>query len=280
MLGVNWQQYFLHSHPDLHAKYSRTLDQDRLFAENEEIFQHWFDLFLSIKEKHGILDEDIYNMDEKGFMMGGSVKVVISKHEKQAFSAQLGNREWVSSIESICTTGRSLPLFVIFKGVNKHKASYDVLEDIDTEIATSENGWTDNELGLDSLKKCFEPATAKYLHGEYRLLIVDGHASHISTEFSKFCNEKKIILLCLSTSTYYPYVATSGRECFWALITGVQKTIGGRHPIQRLFSGQGGFSEDHSKSKKRSNQHKKRADCMESNRISTIQSVISSSKTH
>ena len=79
-LGVNWQQYILHRHPDLLAEYSRTLDQERLFAENEEIFQYWFDLFLSTKEKHGILDEDIYNMDEKGFMMGvaASAKVVIS----------------------------------------------------------------------------------------------------------------------------------------------------------------------------------------------------------
>ena len=156
-----------------------------------------------MKEKHRILDEDIYKMDEKGFMMrvAASAKVVISKHEKQAFSAQPGNREWVSLIESICTTGRTLPLFVIFKGVNKQKAWYDALEDIDTEIATSENGWTDNELGLDWLKKSFEPATAKYLQGEYRLLIVDGHASHISTEFIKFCNEKKIILLCLPPHT-------------------------------------------------------------------------------
>ena len=104
-------------------------------------------------------------------------------------------------IESICTTGRSLPLFVIFKGVNKQMAWYDALEDIDTEIATSENGLTDNKLGLDWLKKYFEPATAKYLHGEYRLLIVDDHASHISTEFIKFCNEKNIILLCLPLHT-------------------------------------------------------------------------------
>ena len=95
MLVVNWQQYFLHRHPDLQAKYCRTLDQERLLAANEEIFQHRFDLFLFMKEKHGILDEDIYNMDEKGFMIGvaTSAKVVISKHEKQAFSAQSGNRE-------------------------------------------------------------------------------------------------------------------------------------------------------------------------------------------
>ena len=140
----------------------------------------------------------------------------------------------MSLIVSICTSGRSLPLFVIFKGVNKQKAWYDVLEDIHSEIATSENGWTDNELGLDWLKKCFEPATAKYLHGEYRLLIVDGHASYISTEFIKFC--RKEINSFVSTSTYYSYVTTSRRECFWALITRVQKTIRGRHSIQRLFS--------------------------------------------
>ena len=142
-------------------------------------------------------------MDEKGFMMGvaASAKVVIPKHEKQAFSAQSGNREWVSLIEAISATGRSLPLFVIFKGVNKLKAWFDVLEDIHSEIATSENGWTDNELGVDWLKRCFEPATAKYLHGDYRLLMVDGHASHISTEFIKFCNEKKIIPLCLPPHT-------------------------------------------------------------------------------
>ena len=202
-LGVNWQQHFLHRHPDLQAKYSRTLDQERLFAENEEIFKHLSELFLSVKQKHGILDEDIYNMDEKGFMMGvaASAKVVIPKHEKQAFSAQSGNREWVSLIEAISATGRSLPLFVIFKGVNKLKAWFDVLEDIHSQIATSENGWTDNELGVDWLKRCFEPATAKYLHGDYRLLMVDGHASHISTEFIKFCNEKKIIPLYLPPHT-------------------------------------------------------------------------------
>ena len=142
-------------------------------------------------------------MDEKGFMMGvaASAKVVISKHEKQAFSVKSVNREWVSLIEAICTTGRSLPLFVIFKGVNKQKTWYDVLEDVHSEIATSENGWTDNELGVDWLKRCFEPATARYLQGNYRLLVIDGHAFHISTEFIKFCNEKKIVPLCLPPHT-------------------------------------------------------------------------------
>ena len=56
-LGVNWQQHFLHRHPDLQAKYSRTLDQERLFAENEEIFKHWFELFLSSNKNTEFLME-------------------------------------------------------------------------------------------------------------------------------------------------------------------------------------------------------------------------------
>ena len=57
-------------------------------------------------------------MDEKGFMIGvaGSAKVIISKHEKQAFSTHSGNREWVSLIESVGAVRDSLPVFIIFKG--------------------------------------------------------------------------------------------------------------------------------------------------------------------
>ena len=37
-LGINWTSQFLKRHPELQSKYSRTLDQDRVFAENEEVF--------------------------------------------------------------------------------------------------------------------------------------------------------------------------------------------------------------------------------------------------
>ena len=48
------------------------------------------------------------------------------------------------------------------------------------------------------MRDCFEPTTRAYLRGEYRMLIVDGHASHVSTEFIRFTREHKIICLCLS----------------------------------------------------------------------------------
>jgi hypothetical protein len=65
-------------------------------------------------------------------------------------------------------------------------------------ITISDNGWTDNKLFLEWLERCFEPETRK-LHGdsEYRMLIVDGHASHISTDAIRFCIKHKIVLFNL-----------------------------------------------------------------------------------
>ena len=87
VLKVNLQQSFLDQHPDLQAKYSHTFDQSQFFAKEIEIFQRWCDLYHSLKIRYSTLDEDTYNIDKKSFMIGVavSVKVIVSKYEKQAF---------------------------------------------------------------------------------------------------------------------------------------------------------------------------------------------------
>ncbi len=47
------------------------------------------------------------------------------------------------------------------------------------------------------MEECFEPFTRCYLQGESRFLIVDGHASYISTKFITFTRANEIICLCL-----------------------------------------------------------------------------------
>ncbi|KAK8093279.1 uncharacterized protein PG998_014680 [Apiospora kogelbergensis] len=42
----------------------------RALCEDPEKIAGWFGLFQNIKAKYGIQDEDIYNFDETGFMMG------------------------------------------------------------------------------------------------------------------------------------------------------------------------------------------------------------------
>jgi hypothetical protein len=46
-----------------------------------------------------------------------------------------------------------------------------------------DNRWTCNSLGLQWLQKIFDPATKDKAGRGWRLLIVDGHSSHVNIEF-------------------------------------------------------------------------------------------------
>ena len=111
-------------HSSIKTAYISSLNKERAMAQDSAILMNWFQLFLSLKMKYDIQDSDIYNMDEKGFMMGviAKLRVMISKHEKKAYMTQSGNREWVSLIECVSMTGKLLPLWIIFKGKQLLKA--------------------------------------------------------------------------------------------------------------------------------------------------------------
>jgi hypothetical protein len=86
-LGVNWQEAFLRRHPELKSRFIPPLDKERASAQDRDIIADWFDLYLATKIKYGIEDEDTYNIDEKGYMMGviGKLRVVVSRHEQKPY---------------------------------------------------------------------------------------------------------------------------------------------------------------------------------------------------
>jgi hypothetical protein len=60
----------------------------------------------------------------------------------------------------------------------------------------SENGWTNNALGLEWLKY-FDAHTKAQQVAAYQLLILDGHESHLNQDFKDYCLENKILTLCM-----------------------------------------------------------------------------------
>ena len=50
---------------------------------------------------------------------------------------------------------------------------------------------------MDWLKRCFDPETHDKVAGEYRVLICDGHDSHITAEFIAHCMDNNILLMIL-----------------------------------------------------------------------------------
>ena len=131
-----------------------------------------------------------------GIISTGTV-VTSAERRGRPKMAQPGNREWVNVIQGINSQGWVIPPFIIVAGQN-HLANWyeDSALPSGWVIATTHNGWTDNEKGLEWIQH-FEQHTKTRSSGAYRLLILDGHESHHSTDFELFCKEHKIITLCM-----------------------------------------------------------------------------------
>jgi hypothetical protein len=197
-IGHCWVYRFIKRNPELKARYNRKYDYQRAKCEDPVIIRAWFLLVRNTIAKYGIADEDIYNFDETGFQMGviATAKVVTSAEKARTDAIQPGNREWVTVIESINSTGWILPPLIIFKG-QLHQLSWYERIPPNWMIGVSENGWTTDEIGLTWLKKLFGPFTEGRKVGRYRLLILDGHGSHITAQFDRYCTEHDIIVLCM-----------------------------------------------------------------------------------
>lgn len=197
-LGHNWYKNYLSRHPDIKPKLSRSLDQSRQDAADFSTLEKWFDLYSSTCAKYGIPEEDVYNMDEKGFMkgVGDNSKVLLPVEAEESWSIQPGDREWVSIIESIGMNGYSPPPFVIFQGKQIQHSWIPPNIDTRTKIHVSPAGWTDRAIALEWIKH-FDIYTKSQVQGTYRLLILDGHTSHVSLEFIQYCEDAKIVPLCL-----------------------------------------------------------------------------------
>ena len=149
--------------------------------------------------QYGIDPDDIYNFDETGFAMGltATARVITrSEYYGRRSLLQPGNREWATAIETISASGWALPPCIILKGKVFIESWFDNLPD-DWRIEVSPNGWTSDEIGIRWLEKLFIPSTIARTKGKYRLLILDGHGSHLTPKFNEICSQNDIIPICM-----------------------------------------------------------------------------------
>lgn len=198
-VGTNWVTKFVKRHPELNSVYNRKMDYQRAECEDPEVMRLWFKLVQDTISKYGVPEEDIYNFDETGFQMGviSTSKVITTSERKgRARTIQPGNREWVTVIEAVNAKGWTVPPFVIFAGKLHQMTWYQAGLPATWKIAVSENGWTNDELGLQWIQH-FHQNTEHVRKGKWRLLIFDGHGSHQTAQFRDFCLEKHILTLCM-----------------------------------------------------------------------------------
>src|SRR5437667_9362293 len=102
-MGIKWSSNFVRRRPELYTRFYRKYDYQRAKCEDRKAIGEWFDLVRNMKAKHGILDDDTYNFDETGFMIGiiHVGMVVTSSNGRKAKLAQPGNREWATVIRAV-----------------------------------------------------------------------------------------------------------------------------------------------------------------------------------
>jgi 4-hydroxybenzoate polyprenyltransferase len=146
-------------------------------------------------------------MDEAGIMEGqGDNGLVVGSAQKHFIQKkQPGSKNWTSFIECISAIGIALLPLVMFRGKSVQQQWFPMgLNDfIGWLFTATDNGWTTDATALEWLQKVFIPQTAPRDPSEARLLILDGHGSHETTEFIWECYSNNIHLLFLLAYTLY-----------------------------------------------------------------------------
>ncbi|KZL84093.1 transposase [Colletotrichum incanum] len=144
-------------------------------------------------------------MDETGILEGqGANGLVLGRAETKSIrKKQPGSRAWVSIIECISAEGQALHPLVIYKGktVQQQWFPLDLGPYDGWEFTATENGWTTDETAVEWLLKVFLPQTAPSQPDQARLLVLDGHGSHTTTEFMWQCYINNVHLLFLPPHT-------------------------------------------------------------------------------
>jgi hypothetical protein len=202
-LGHEWVPRFIQRHEQLKVVIGRRIESVRMDGATKPVLEAWFDAYNKLVLKEKIKQENTYNMDESGFSIGTmeSTRTIVDSTLRTKYQAHPGRQEWISVVECICGDGTSITPLVIFKGKNVLQGwiPNKVLDS--WYFSANTKGWTSNLHGLEWLKRVFEPATRTKANGEYRLLICDGHDSHISGSFIAHCLLNKILLFILPPHT-------------------------------------------------------------------------------
>ncbi|EED17213.1 conserved hypothetical protein [Talaromyces stipitatus ATCC 10500] len=194
--GKNWASRWLKAHSDkVISRYSTGLDSDRKKADSAYKYALYFELIGRKIQQYNLGPEQIYNMDEKGFMLGVSTKrkriFTRRKYEQGGYKQHLqdGNREWITTIGCICANGTALAPSLIYMAKSGFiQDSW--LQDYDPQtqrcfFAASESGWTNNDIGYRWLVDVFDKETKSQASRGWRLLILDGHGSHVTMKDSQ-----------------------------------------------------------------------------------------------
>ncbi|KAJ5111572.1 hypothetical protein N7532_002107 [Penicillium argentinense] len=180
----------------------KPIEKKRLTSEDIGLQTAWFDRLEIVMRN--IPSCNIYNFDETGFQLGqGKPQKVVTKYQQHAAKGNpsSGSRESVTAIECICADGSDVvPPYFIFSGRYHLQKWYESNVPGEWKINLSKTGYTNDDIAFKWLQH-FDKHTKSRARGQQRLLLFDGHGSHLTYEFIAYCHDNKITPFCFLPKT-------------------------------------------------------------------------------
>ena len=196
--GIHLVDRLRRRYPTIKGAYTRQLEAGRVVGTEYSVIASYFDALSTLFSEASYLPNDIYNFDETGFSLGTSIstRVLTSSKKKTSRKRIPGRQEWITVLEGISATGRALPPLLIYTGEYTNTGWIPAFTPPNWRFSSTTKGWTSDSIGYEWLTTVFEPET-KPSTPRRRLLVTDGHSSHLTAKFIAFCLEKAIDLVVL-----------------------------------------------------------------------------------
>lgn len=200
-----WIQRFKKRNKCSHRK-AQNVSTARMNAKSLQVKENFYSKLKEVYEvlqPQGLDATTIFNVDETGCtVVGEGGKVIAAKGQKsvrQRTSAERGeNVTVVATVNAAATT--ILPPTVIFKGVQIHEDYLKGAMD-GVVFATSKSSFIDSELFSEYLSRFIQSIPPK----RPVLLLLDGHASHLTLEVINKARDNKIHMLMFPPHTTHLY---------------------------------------------------------------------------
>lgn len=199
-LDLHWAKRWLQRQPDLFKVKRKPLSVARKNAHNLKVLRGHFELYNKVISEYDIQPNDQWNFDETEFRMSiaRSDWIVSMNVTRRIYSKCPDNRESMTFIECINGVDSDIPPMLVVTKVQLLASFFnnDLANNI--IVTTSETRYSNDWISLQWLKH-FDKFSSRYQKEPWRLLLMDGHGSHHTHEFLKYCEDHNIVPLELSS---------------------------------------------------------------------------------
>jgi hypothetical protein len=192
-----WLTKFLKNHKGLHTVRQQLHERARLESHDIDTLERWFVQLREQMDLKGIeTASQVWNFDESGVMVGNPTGdfVIVPIDIKEVHGPSPANRKSVTIIEAICSDGRAPPPPAVIQPGKVYMESWihQNLEGAEV-LMLSDTGYTNDKIGVWWLEY-FIKHTDSGPDKLWKLLLLDGHASHECPEFVLKAEENNIAL--------------------------------------------------------------------------------------